>query len=367
MRARAILLNTHLAVGLIAALPLFCIGLSGAVLAFEDPLNDALNAKIALVSPSPRARPLRLKALEDTIDRTYPGYRIAEAEFGSDERHAWGIGAVAPDGTGEADLFMDPYAGKILGRPEQESRVMASVHQFHTRFLAGRLGNAVTGWSGVALAFLALSGLVLWWPAKIVGIRRGARGWRLAFDLHQAIGGVSWILLLALATSGMVIHWNEQALSVAGTLTGAAPPPSTPGSVPDCQGKRVLDADTLLAAGQSAVPGARATVMQIPRDPTRPVRVILKYPEDRTPAGRTLVYLSACTARPVQVLSSRLASGAYRWTRMWNREIHTGDVFGWPSRILMALASLCLPVMALTGPLLWWARRAARSRPPPDS
>lgn len=367
MRLRPLLLNTHLIVGLVAAVPLFCLGLTGAILVFENPINDALNAKMTMVTAPPGAAPLSLRALEDTLHRAYAGYRIVEADFGSDDRHAWGIAAESPDGKGEADLFMDPYSGRILGKPEQQSRLMGAIHQFHTRFLAGHLGNTITGWSGVVLAFLAVTGLILWWPAKILRIRKDAAGWRLAFDLHQMLGGVSWVVLLGLAGSGMVIHWNDQALRLAGSLTGAAPVLSPPRSLPECQGKPALDAESLITAARAAVPGAHATVIQIDDDVTRPVRAIFKYPEDRTPAGRTLVYLAACSARPAQVLSSRTASAAYRWTRMWNREIHTGDVYGWPSRILVAIASLCLPLMALTGPIIWWGRRAAASRPRPGS
>lgn len=360
MRLRPLLLNTHLVVGLVAALPLFCIGLTGAILVFENPIDDAINAKIAVVSHPPGATPLTLKALEDTLDRTYPGYRIVQASFGSDDRHSWGISATSSDGKGEADLIMDPYTGKTLGRPEQASLAVAYVHQFHTRFLAGHLGNTITGWSGVLLALLAISGLILWWPAKIVRVRAGVTGWRLAFDLHQTLGGFAWVMLLFLAGSGIVIHWNEQALNLMSKLTGASAAAAAPRPAAECQGKHILDADTLLDAAQAAVPGAHATVLQISPDVTRPARVILKYPEDRTPAGRTLVYVAACSAQPLQVISSRTQSAAYRWTRMWNREIHTGEVWGWPTRILAALASLTLPLMALTGPLMWWGRRGKK-------
>ncbi|HEX4633154.1 MAG TPA: PepSY-associated TM helix domain-containing protein, partial [Gemmatimonadales bacterium] len=238
---------------------------------------------------------------------------------------------------------------------------VAYVHQFHTRFLAGRLGNTITGWSGVLLALLAISGLILWWPAKIVRVRPGATGWRLAFDLHQTVGAFVWVFLLVLAGTGLVIHWNEGASSLAYRITGAHPTPPFPRTVPECQGRPILGADTLLSVARAQVPGARATVIGVPDDPAVPVRAQFKFPEDVTPAGRTLVFLAACSGRPVQVLSSRTAPVAYRMTRMWNREIHTGELWGWPTRILAALASLALPLMALTGPLMWWGRRKQAS------
>lgn len=59
-------------------------------------------------------------------------------------------------------------------------------------------------------------------------------------------------------------------------------------------------------------------------------------------------------------MNSRTAPPGHRYTALWNREIHTGDVFGWPSRILACLFSLSLPLMAVTGPVLWLQRRQRR-------
>ena len=43
--------------------------------------------------------------------------------------------------------------------------------------------------------------------------------------------------------------------------------------------------------------------------------------------------------------------------RQWTRELHTGDLWGWPTRTLAFLFSVTLPVVALSGPLLWWKGR----------
>ncbi|HKF56710.1 MAG TPA: PepSY-associated TM helix domain-containing protein [Blastocatellia bacterium] len=46
---------------------------------------------------------------------------------------------------------------------------------------------------------------------------------------------------------------------------------------------------------------------------------------------------------------------------MWNREIHTGDILGWPTQILAFFVSLMLPMLSITGPLVWWTRRRKKS------
>jgi uncharacterized iron-regulated membrane protein len=59
----------------------------------------------------------------------------------------------------------------------------------------------------------------------------------------------------------------------------------------------------------------------------------------------------------LSVLSTRDApTGAYLWNI--RRSIHTGDIYGWPTRILMCLASLALVVQTITGAIMWlgWPR-----------
>jgi uncharacterized iron-regulated membrane protein len=40
-----------------------------------------------------------------------------------------------------------------------------------------------------------------------------------------------------------------------------------------------------------------------------------------------------------------------------NRAIHTGDILGVPSKILMSLASLAAVAQVITGLTMWWKRK----------
>jgi uncharacterized iron-regulated membrane protein len=50
-------------------------------------------------------------------------------------------------------------------------------------------------------------------------------------------------------------------------------------------------------------------------------------------------------------------SQGYRVIR-FNRSIHTGDIFGLPSHILVSVSSLLLVVMVVTGLVIWWKKLA---------
>jgi len=87
----------------------------------------------------------------------------------------------------------------------------------------------------------------------------------------------------------------------------------------------------------------------------------MKYPEDHTPSGRTNIYLDSYSGKVLAAQVSRTAPVGFKITRMWNREIHTGDILGWPTQILACFVSLMLPMLSITGPLIWWTRRRKKS------
>lgn len=82
----------------------------------------------------------------------------------------------------------------------------------------------------------------------------------------------------------------------------------------------------------------------------------MKFPEDRTPIGRSRVLVDPYTGNVVSAVSTRTAPLAFKIGRLWIREIHTGDIFGWPTRLLACVMSLILPIMTITGTLIWWNR-----------
>ena len=62
------------------------------------------------------------------------------------------------------------------------------------------------------------------------------------------------------------------------------------------------------------------------------------------------------TGKVLFVEGSRTAPAGTRLV-IANRALHTGDIFGVPSKTVASLASLLLVVQAISGIAMWWKRR----------
>ncbi len=354
MRWRKSLTTLHLWVGLIASPFLIVLGVTGAIMVFEVQLNDTLNARLTRVAPT--GQPL---SVEEMVRRVAPARaKLVAVQPPADDRHSYGMTFDGPDLPPDASfLFVDQYTGRVLGRGAEASDVMAKIHSLHLRLLAGRRGQVVVITAGIALLFLSITGLILWWPGKILHFHWSSTGPRFVLDVHKTLGAYSWIFLMVFALTAVVIHWDEKAERAFAAITGSGAGKPFPRPAATCGAQPSVSADSLLSIARSAVPGAAVTAALLPMAKNSVARLLMKYPEDGTPAGRTILGIEGCTGHVVYSQTSRDAPLAYRMARLWNREIHTGDILGWPTRILAALMSLSLPLMALTGPLIWWTRR----------
>jgi uncharacterized iron-regulated membrane protein len=83
----------------------------------------------------------------------------------------------------------------------------ARIHQFHTHFLAGKVGQEMVGRSAVLLPGLSISGVVLWWPRKILRMPVGSAA-KYTFDLHNTVGILSFVFMLIFGLTGIFIHWE---------------------------------------------------------------------------------------------------------------------------------------------------------------
>jgi uncharacterized iron-regulated membrane protein len=259
---------------------------------------------------------------------------------------------------------VNQYTGQLLGVVSAGPDFLSYVHQLHLRLLIphergeGDLGKTIMSWAGLAIGILALSGLYLWWPQKRMTLRKESSGRRFWLDLHNMIGIFSLLFLLALSLTGVLIGFERTTTPLLYKVTGSQPsqaPRKFPAPVP---GATPIPLEQAIAIAHGALPGATAFFVQI-QDAKTPYLVRLRYPEDRTPGGRSRALIDQYTGQVLFAEGSRTAPAGTRMV-IANRAIHTGDIFGIPSKIVMSMASLMLVIQAISGIVMWWKRIRAK-------
>jgi len=341
-------------VALAAGVFLAVFGVTGAVMAFEPELDRLLHAQRSYVTPA--GTPKDLDELGRAASSVVPGDRVTGYRLSGSP--AWSYQVLFRG----KSVFIDQYTGRVLdvsasGQPD----FLARIHQLHLRLLIQNrsdLGKTVMTWAGVAMLFLILSGLYLWWPLKRVAVRPRVGGWRFWFDLHNATGIFSFVFLLALAATGIVIGFDDRIAPLLYRVTRSAPvvmyapPPKfqvTPSGTP-------IGPDRAVAIARLTLPGAEPLSVNVP-PPAGVYAISARCPEDRTPGGRSRLFIDQYSGEVLLAEGSRTAPGGSRLITL-NRAIHTGDVFGIPSKVIMLLASLVVVLQLLSGVVMWIKRKA---------
>ena len=86
----------------------------------------------------------------------------------------------------------------------------------------------------------------------------------------------------------------------------------------------------------------------------------MRFPEDRTPGGRSRVSVDRFRGTVLVAQSTRDAQTGTAINNLM-RSLHTGDVLGKPTEVVWLLAALVLAGQLVTGFLMWWNGRAARA------
>jgi sulfite reductase (NADPH) flavoprotein alpha-component len=253
-------------------------------------------------------------------------------------------------------VSVNQYTGEILGMRTRGQTFLGFVRSLHVRLAGGDAGRNILRWSAAAMLFSLASGLYLWWPVKRVRIRGPWWSRGFWFDVHNSIGIFSLLPLLILAATGTVIGFEDQVASLLDRLSGSSPihaSPSLPRSEPK-PGTTQITPDQAVAIACAQLSGTVPYRVQMPRYGGVYV-VALIYADNRISAGSNSLSVDPWSGK---IISADLATGLSARERFLarNEAIHTGEIFGMPGRVIVALAGVLLPMQALSG-LLMWLRR----------
>jgi uncharacterized iron-regulated membrane protein len=366
MDTRKIILKTHLYLGLVSAIFLVILGLTGSVMAFEGDIDHWLHPREWYVTVAPQTLPE--SKLVEIVEKRFAPDRATTVQIAPQNNIAQKITLASPRGTGQGasgagsgmplGVTIDQYGGKILsvhaGTTTTEA-ALGFIHQFHLRLVSGEKGQLVISFVGLILAIEVPLGLLLWWRTKRASLNWKASGFRVSFDLHHIIGVYFAAFLLLAAATGVLIGFDFMQ-SMFYRATHSAPIAVRPAASTVIAGASPIGVDRALQAAHQAMPNGEISILQIPDNPRGVYQVILRMPGDAWSAVHGIARIDQYSGT-VLTFTDLYASPGYRAIR-FNRSLHTGDIFGLPSRIVVSVTSLALVAMVITGLVIWWKKLA---------
>ena len=353
------------------------LGLTGSAIAWMDELDRALNPTL-LRSAGHALGPPPLEA-QDVLERLARDPRYAkDGKYG---RYGKPSSLVLPAQAGDVyiawfgqrQVMLDPGTKAVLGERDWDQAALSRLHLMPTLFhlhrylVAGEAGKIVVGVAGLVLVLVALSGLVLWWPAltlaalwKAVTVRHGGSWPRFAFSLHRAGGFFATPVLLVLGFSGAYFNLPESIAPVIRLAGPVTPPFKAPGAGPTAVS--IVAPAQALALAQAAFPEARLSRLGLPGARGHAYEVRLRQPSElRHGDGATRLTIDATDGRVLQVRDPLRAVGGDRLIS-WLFPLHSGEAFGLAGRVAITCFGIAPLVFFITGIYLWSRRRAKRTQ-----
>lgn len=358
----------HWLFGISAGLVLALMGLTGAMLSFQDEILRALNP--ASLTVEKRAEGvLPMDELIRRVESAEPGKKVAFVWVRVDSDEAGRIFYTPKRGERRGESrYVDPYSAEFLPAPQGEG-VFNFLLQLHRFLAAGEAGKQVTAACTLILLYLCLSGLYLRWPRKALNWRIWLtfdwrkKGRAFNWDLHAVAG--TWCLAFYLLAALTGLYWSYDwyrgglfkllddtpAGQSKGLRGGGKRGPAPEGPPP------VFDPSAVWSTIQQTG-GANMTAYNLRLPPVQGQPATVFYLLDDAAHERAFNEMTIDPASGKLLADKRYNDSSFGKQLLTSvYALHVGSYFGLPGRILMMLASLSMPLFFVTGWMLYLDRR----------
>ena len=346
--------TAHKWIGLILAILIVPLSLSGAALVWDEALDRVVNPQRhattgeTLLAPDAytRAATARLQSGERIAQLTMP-------DSGGPVTVAAAPAQVGPPRGGppaRTMIYLDPPTAEVLDVASSRSGLVRFLHVLHGSLqIPGGWGRSIVGWIGVAMMVSAFTGLWLWWPT--LGSMKRAFRWQrypnLESNMHQSFGFWIALPLFVLSLTGAWISFPQ----FFGALTGQGRPPG-PDRAMQARARPVEA--TRLPVGV-AIARAEAVARGAVRQVTWPTEKKPDWTVQVKPARGSPVSVSVADDGGVAALTP-VPAGQGGIARLMRR-IHDGTGMGWVWQVIIFVGGLIPAGLAVTGVIIWWRAR----------
>jgi uncharacterized iron-regulated membrane protein len=337
----------HRWLGIALALPVVAQAVTGCIIAFNEPAVPG-------ITQAPGARQ-KVSAIIAAAHAAAPDLLPSHYRTGPLPQSLASVDLAA---TGQRDpelrLTVDPVTLAVVSVEPATQPYWRLAHDLHENLLIPLSGGrSIIGWIGVGLLVLAITGVPLWWQRPRPDLARRGKVSNIWFlrELHAGFGIWLVAMLTVQAVSGISLAFPRTVRSLLGIEARPAINAGADGGT--------LDIDAVVERATTTVPGAQLTDLLLPRAPGRPAVAVMRIDAGWDVAPPAIAAISPSGRRVLSLQDPRQQSAVALLG--WLRALHTGAACGLLWRAAVILLGLLLPLLPITG-LLMWLRRHRRGR-----
>jgi uncharacterized iron-regulated membrane protein len=218
------------------------------------------------------------------------------------------------------------------------------------------------------LLLINLTGMVVWWPGLKAWTRAltvdFARTWRrVNFDLHRAVGFWTLGIVSFWGISGVYFGWSRETSAVVERISPviSARPPAV--RVEPQRGVAPPDLHAMLAQAASLDPGTALRQIAFPSGRRAPLEISMQRPGTRGAEFADTLYFDPYDGRFLTIWKYGVNQSLGDWFIWLQIPLHFGTSWGLGVKIVWAAFSLSIPLLSVTGVLMYWNRVLRRRIP----
>ncbi len=363
--------DIHLWLGLTSGLVLFVVCLTGTIYTFHKEIEELVEPQKFSVEVPANATRISTGALVAMVEKELNGAVTAiqipadpEATYRLTVKQSAPKGVDAANGKGGRGkvYFVNPYTGALTGEdggPTKEFFI--TVMKLHRWLLIeGDTGKIIVGVSTIIFVFLTLTGLILWFPARIKNWKQGLKiktkaNWkRINHDLHNTLGFYSFILLLIMGLTGLCwsFEWYRDGVSeVMGAKVfagrGEKPLPST-----DAGELQPISIDQAVTIAESTFPYEGNLSLSLPQGKEGTFVATKNKTGFFAGSASDKMQIHQYSGTPLKI--DRFADKKLNEQIVASiKPLHLGEIYGTFSKILYFIACLIATSLPVTGTMIW--------------
>ena len=353
----------HLWLGLGSGLIVFIVALTGSLLVFEKEIDQFINPNFYTV-PTIGSEKKTLDYCTQILKREYSIQKINRITTFDDPHRT--IQIVGKNNQKEVQVFsIDPYSGKILDTALQKDRFFTIVLSLHRQLLLDDIGEIITGISCLIFVILLISGLVIWWPKKKkylkqrLTIKRNSSFKRLNWDLHSTFGFYSFLFLLVISLTGLTwsFKWFEKTMYFLadGEIKKVSLKVENPTKI-DQKLNQTSFYQSIYNRTDSIFPYQGNIQIRMPADTINSIQVLKEHLDFSIPNQSSAAYFDRFTGKIIEIRPYESFSRGDKAKRLVY-PIHTGSIYGYPTKIIAFIVTLSALFLPITGLLIWLGKK----------